>query len=288
MVVICAGTSGYDTMVDVRYLWYPQKRYQGSHLFNDEQAAAFNDLVRGGKVHTTHGRTFAYEESGLAHQLMGVGELPEGNVAVLISAPNAGLSTLPLALLHELDEDAAHVPGVDERDRRPARSSARRLVDQPDAVRPELLERLDHALDPVPDVVDALAAFLEEPADRRVRTERAEELDERRSPPRTAPPRRPGRPSAPGGRARARGSSGTARPRPRDRRPRCRRDRSAWVSRAPAASGLGERRLEPLDQLVRLRHVVRAQREARLTAATACARRSSSGLAPSPRPGCVP
>ena len=95
MVVICAGTSGYDTMVDVRYLWYPQKRYQGSHLFNDEQAAAFNDLVRGGKVHTTHGRTFAYEESGLAHQQMGVGELPEGNVAVLISAPNAGLSTLP-------------------------------------------------------------------------------------------------------------------------------------------------------------------------------------------------
>ncbi|MGE5460765.1 MAG: crotonyl-CoA carboxylase/reductase, partial [Solirubrobacterales bacterium] len=38
MVVICAGTSGFDTMVDVRYLWYLQKRYQGSHLFNDEQA----------------------------------------------------------------------------------------------------------------------------------------------------------------------------------------------------------------------------------------------------------
>ena len=95
MVVICAGTSGYDTMVDVRYLWYPQKRYQGSHLFNDEQAAAFNDLIREGKVHTTHGRTFAYEESGLAHQLMGAGELPEGNVAVLISAPSAGMSTQP-------------------------------------------------------------------------------------------------------------------------------------------------------------------------------------------------
>jgi crotonyl-CoA carboxylase/reductase len=94
MVVICAGTSGYDTMVDVRYLWYPQKRYQGSHLFNDEQAAAFNDLVREGKVQTTHGRTFTYEQSGLAHQMMADGELPEGNVAVLINAPNAGLSTL--------------------------------------------------------------------------------------------------------------------------------------------------------------------------------------------------
>ena len=95
MVVICAGTSGYDTMVDVRYLWYMQKRYQGSHLFNDEQAAAFNDLVREGKVHTTLGHTYAYEESGHVHQLMGDGKLPEGNVAVLINAPEPGLTDLP-------------------------------------------------------------------------------------------------------------------------------------------------------------------------------------------------
>ena len=95
MVVICAGTSGYDTMVDVRYLWYMQKRYQGSHLFNDEQAAAFNDLVRDGKVHTTLGHTYPYVESGHAHQLMGDGKLPEGNVAVLINAPGPGLKDLP-------------------------------------------------------------------------------------------------------------------------------------------------------------------------------------------------
>ena len=50
MIVICAGTTGYDTMIDVRYLWYMQKRYQGSHLFNDEQAAAFNQMVIDGKV----------------------------------------------------------------------------------------------------------------------------------------------------------------------------------------------------------------------------------------------
>jgi crotonyl-CoA carboxylase/reductase len=95
MVVICAGTSGYDTLVDVRYLWYMQKRYQGSHLFNDEQAAAFNDLVRGGKIQTTLGHTYSYEESGHVHQLMGDGKLPEGNVAVLINAPEAGLTDLP-------------------------------------------------------------------------------------------------------------------------------------------------------------------------------------------------
>ncbi len=95
MVVICAGTTGYDTMVDVRYLWYPQKRYQGSHLFNDEQASAFNDLVREEKVRTTLGHTYDYDEAGLAHQLMEEGSLPEGNVSVLINAPGAGLTGLP-------------------------------------------------------------------------------------------------------------------------------------------------------------------------------------------------
>ncbi|MEX0742823.1 MAG: crotonyl-CoA carboxylase/reductase, partial [Actinomycetota bacterium] len=95
MIVICAGTSGYDTLIDVRYLWYLQKRYQGSHLFNDEQAAAFNDLVRERKVQTTLGHTFDYGEAGHAHQLMGDGELPEGNVAVLINAPSPGLTGLP-------------------------------------------------------------------------------------------------------------------------------------------------------------------------------------------------
>jgi crotonyl-CoA carboxylase/reductase len=95
MVVICAGTTGYDTVVDVRYLWYLQKRYQGSHLFNDEQAIAFNDLVRERKVETTLGHTYEYDESGHVHQLMGDGQLPEGNVAVLINAPDRGLRDLP-------------------------------------------------------------------------------------------------------------------------------------------------------------------------------------------------
>ena len=91
MIVICAGTSGYDTMIDVRYLWFLQKRYQGSHLFNDEQAAAFNDLVRARKIETTLGHTYDYGETGEAHALMGEGKLPEGNVSVLVSAPERGL-----------------------------------------------------------------------------------------------------------------------------------------------------------------------------------------------------
>ena len=84
-----------DTMVDVRYLWYMQKRYQGSHLFNDEQATAFNDLVRERKVQTTLGHAYGYAETGHVHQLMADGQLPEGNVAVLVNAPERGLADLP-------------------------------------------------------------------------------------------------------------------------------------------------------------------------------------------------
>jgi len=92
MIVICAGTTGYDTVIDVRYLWYQQKRYQGSHLFNDEQSTAFNDLVRERRIATTLGATYDYDETGLVHQLMGDGDLPEGNVAVLVNAPRRGLT----------------------------------------------------------------------------------------------------------------------------------------------------------------------------------------------------
>ncbi len=95
MIVICAGTTGYDTMIDVRYLWFMQKRYQGSHLFNDDQARAFNDLVIEGKVQTTLGSVYRYEQTGEVHQLMGDGNLPEGNVAVLVDAPQEGLKELP-------------------------------------------------------------------------------------------------------------------------------------------------------------------------------------------------
>jgi crotonyl-CoA carboxylase/reductase len=94
MVVICAGTTGYDTMIDVRYLWYMQKRYQGSHLFNDEQAAAFNQLVLDGKIRTTLGSVYGYEQTGEVHALMGDGKLPEGNVSVLVNAPSEGLKDL--------------------------------------------------------------------------------------------------------------------------------------------------------------------------------------------------
>ncbi len=40
MVVICAGTTGYNLTMDARYVWMHQKRIQGSHFAHLKQAAA--------------------------------------------------------------------------------------------------------------------------------------------------------------------------------------------------------------------------------------------------------
>jgi crotonyl-CoA carboxylase/reductase len=91
MVVICAGTSGYDAMVDLRYHWTRQKRLQGSHGTNDQQARAYNDLVVTGKLDPALGRTITFGEIGEAHATMGRGENVFGNVVALVGAAQPGL-----------------------------------------------------------------------------------------------------------------------------------------------------------------------------------------------------
>lgn len=88
MVVICAGTTGFDAMVDLRYHWTRQKRFQGSHGTNDEQAIAYNDLVRGGKIDPVLGRTLEFDAIPRAHAEMGRGEEVFGNTAILVGATN--------------------------------------------------------------------------------------------------------------------------------------------------------------------------------------------------------
>ncbi|MBN9742933.1 crotonyl-CoA carboxylase/reductase [Amycolatopsis sp. A1MSW2902] len=90
MVVICAGTTGFDAMVDLRYHWTRQKRLQGSHGTNDEQAVAYNDLVRAGTIDPVLGRTVPFSEVPAAHAAMGRGEDVFGNVSVLIGAAAPG------------------------------------------------------------------------------------------------------------------------------------------------------------------------------------------------------
>jgi crotonyl-CoA carboxylase/reductase len=90
MVVICAGTTGYDAVVDLRYQWTRQKRLQGSHGTNVAQAVAYNDLVRDGKIDPCLGRTIAFTELPAAHAAMGRGDDVFGNVVALLGAPGPG------------------------------------------------------------------------------------------------------------------------------------------------------------------------------------------------------
>jgi len=92
MVVICAGTTGYNADVDLRYLWMRQKRLQGSHFANDEQSYAFNKLVLEKKIDPCLSRTFQFSETGDCHQLMYENRHPDGNMAILVGAPATGLT----------------------------------------------------------------------------------------------------------------------------------------------------------------------------------------------------
>jgi crotonyl-CoA carboxylase/reductase len=86
MVVICAGTTGYNADVDLRYLWMRQKRLQGSHFANDADATAFNDLVVAGNIDPCMGRVFPFEGTGECHQLMYENKHPEGNMVITVGA----------------------------------------------------------------------------------------------------------------------------------------------------------------------------------------------------------
>lgn len=90
MVVICAGTTGYNADLDLRYVWMRQKRVQGSHFANDEQAHGFNDMVREGKIDPCLGEVYPFPEVWKPHQLMSENRHPEGNMAVLVGATERG------------------------------------------------------------------------------------------------------------------------------------------------------------------------------------------------------
>jgi len=73
MVVICAGTTGFNLTFDVRYMWMHQKRLRMSEVF------LWNDLPE-------------------AHMKMMRNEHKPGNMSVLVQSPKVGLRTLEDAL----------------------------------------------------------------------------------------------------------------------------------------------------------------------------------------------
>ena len=94
MVVICAGTTGFNLTMDARYLWMHQKRVQGSHFANLMQASAANQLMLERRLDPCMSEVFSWNEVPDAHTKMFKNEHKPGNMAVLVSAPATGLRTL--------------------------------------------------------------------------------------------------------------------------------------------------------------------------------------------------
>ena len=94
MVVICAGTTGYNLTMDARYLWMHQKRVQGSHFANLMQASHANKLVIERRIDPCMSEVFPWEQIPKAHMRMYRNEHKPGNMAVLVSAPTTGLRTI--------------------------------------------------------------------------------------------------------------------------------------------------------------------------------------------------
>jgi crotonyl-CoA carboxylase/reductase len=98
MVVICAGTTGFNLTMDARYLWMHQKRVQGSHFAHLKQASAANQLMIERRLDPCMSEVFPWAEIPDAHTKMLRNEHKPGNMAVLVSAPTSGLRTFADAL----------------------------------------------------------------------------------------------------------------------------------------------------------------------------------------------
>ncbi|MEM9013111.1 MAG: crotonyl-CoA carboxylase/reductase [Pseudomonadota bacterium] len=93
MVVICAGTTGYNLTMDARYVWMHQKRVQGSHFAHLKQASAANQLMLEQRLDPCMSEVFPWADVPRAHTKMMRNEHKPGNMAVLVSAPTTGLRT---------------------------------------------------------------------------------------------------------------------------------------------------------------------------------------------------
>ena len=93
MIVICAGTTGYNLTMDARYVWMNQKRIQGSHFAHLKQAAAANQLMLERRLDPCMSEVFPWIDIPNAHTKMRKNKHKPGNMAVLVSAPQTGLRT---------------------------------------------------------------------------------------------------------------------------------------------------------------------------------------------------
>ncbi|MBT7647513.1 MAG: crotonyl-CoA carboxylase/reductase, partial [Rhodospirillaceae bacterium] len=74
--------------------WMRQKRIQGSHFANLQQASQANKLVIERRIDPCMSEVFSWEDIPRAHMKMLANEHKPGNMAVLVQSPRPGLRTL--------------------------------------------------------------------------------------------------------------------------------------------------------------------------------------------------
>lgn len=95
MVVTCGGTSGYNGDLDLRFLWMRSKRLQGSHCASTQELAQVTSLVAHKSLFPCLSHVVPFEEIAALHQSVYENCSPPGKQAVLVNAPEAGLTKLP-------------------------------------------------------------------------------------------------------------------------------------------------------------------------------------------------
>jgi crotonyl-CoA carboxylase/reductase len=68
-----------------------QKRLQGSHGSNDQQAIAYNQLMHDEKIDPCLGIVYSFDQIGQAHYDMEQGKTVLGNRVALVGAEKPGL-----------------------------------------------------------------------------------------------------------------------------------------------------------------------------------------------------
>ena len=105
MVVICAGTSGFNLTMDARYVWMHQKRIQGSHFAHLKQAIAANRMVIDRHVDPCMSEVFTWDQIPKAHDLMLNNQHQPGNMSCLVSTTKTGLRTVEDVILTSRGEE---------------------------------------------------------------------------------------------------------------------------------------------------------------------------------------
>ena len=95
MVVICGGTSGYNGDIDLRFLWMRSKRLQGSHCASTQELAQVNSLMAHKLLTPCVGEVAPFDHIAEIHQTTYENRNPPGKQAVLINAPQPGLTDVP-------------------------------------------------------------------------------------------------------------------------------------------------------------------------------------------------